>query len=161
MVEAGAAVQMRPPQKAPRNATGQDLTKPRFSRLATDCSDENLDFDDEDNGKKPSPSSLGKRSDPDSPPKPTAEHGAPKPFKRLVGQHCLRDEWHPDLGAIQRGSTRKLETTDVGQPAGQKKVSVISRSTKVSSMTYCCYRLCSLVAPRVELGSVVDAALHV
>lgn len=60
--------------------------KPKFSRLATDCSDEILDFDDVSTARRPTPpSSLGKRKKPDSPPKPVEELRAPRPYKRLVG----------------------------------------------------------------------------
>ena len=69
----------------PVGSANKQPVKPNFSRLATDCSDEILDFDDDENGgRKSSPtSSLGKRTKPASPP---VDQGAPKPFKRLVGE---------------------------------------------------------------------------
>ncbi|KAI0650768.1 hypothetical protein C8Q79DRAFT_945109 [Trametes meyenii] len=56
-----------------------------FSRLATDCSDEILDFDDGSaTTRKLSPlSSLGKRSKPNSPRQPVEGDVASKPLKRL------------------------------------------------------------------------------
>ena len=62
-------------------------SKPRFGRLATDCSDEILDFNDEiATAEKATPvSSFGKRKKSDSPPKPVEEPKAPRPYKRLVG----------------------------------------------------------------------------
>ncbi|EIW62000.1 uncharacterized protein TRAVEDRAFT_44832 [Trametes versicolor FP-101664 SS1] len=73
-----------PVRKTPPTAGAATYAKRgNFSRLATDCSDEILDFDD-DGVRKPSPtSSLGKRSKPSSPPQQADAHGIPKPLKRL------------------------------------------------------------------------------
>ncbi|KAI1795189.1 hypothetical protein LXA43DRAFT_882234 [Ganoderma leucocontextum] len=64
---------------------GPSSNKPKFRRLATDCSDEILAFDDElSTVRKPTPpSSVGKRKKPDSPPKLVEEPKAPRPYKRL------------------------------------------------------------------------------
>ncbi|KAI0723262.1 hypothetical protein C8Q76DRAFT_646575 [Earliella scabrosa] len=73
----------------PVGSANKQPVKPNFSRLATDCSDEILDFEDDENGgRKSSPtSSLGKRTKPASPP---VDQGAPKPFKRLASElKCL------------------------------------------------------------------------
>ncbi|RPD67209.1 hypothetical protein L227DRAFT_17539 [Lentinus tigrinus ALCF2SS1-6] len=89
------------------NAGGQAAAKPKFSRLATDCSDEILDFDDDPTVvRKPTPpSSLGKRNKPDSrSPKLAPDQGAPKPYKRL------------------RASTRRTEAPETDAGAGSKKL---------------------------------------
>ncbi|KAI9063290.1 hypothetical protein FKP32DRAFT_744668 [Trametes sanguinea] len=58
--------------------------KPKFSRLATDCSDEMLDFDDEPAAPKSSPhTSLGKRSKPISPPIQAETQVVSRPLKRV------------------------------------------------------------------------------
>ncbi|KAI0750729.1 hypothetical protein C8Q80DRAFT_1153650 [Daedaleopsis nitida] len=88
------------------NAARTESAKPNFSRLATDCSDEILDFDDENNdGQKSSSPSLGKRSKSDAPLEPVVEQGqgAPKPFKRL------------------RASVRRTEVREYGLQTGAKK----------------------------------------
>ena len=74
---------------APFTYAKKTSDKPHFGRLATDCSDEILDFDDEQMTRKGSPlSSLGKRSGSGTPPKPAEERSATKPIKRLVGGIC-------------------------------------------------------------------------
>ncbi|TFK91494.1 hypothetical protein K466DRAFT_643900 [Polyporus arcularius HHB13444] len=96
-----------PPQRGLTGAVAQPSGKPNFSRLATDCSDEILDFDDDHNVvSKPSPpSSLGKRNKPDTvSPMPPPDQGAPKPYKRL------------------RASTRKTEAPVTDTGAGSKKL---------------------------------------
>ncbi|KAM5540465.1 hypothetical protein V8D89_005923 [Ganoderma adspersum] len=67
--------------------------KPKFGRLATDCSDEILDFGDEIfAAQKPtSPSYLGKRKKSDSLPKPVEEPKVPRPYKRLVKVYYSED----------------------------------------------------------------------
>ncbi|TBU32816.1 hypothetical protein BD311DRAFT_736552 [Dichomitus squalens] len=69
----------------PDPAINKNANKPYFSRLATDCSDEILDFDDDVlSMRKPTPpSSLGKRRKSKSPFKTADELQAPTPFKRL------------------------------------------------------------------------------
>ncbi|CDO71265.1 hypothetical protein BN946_scf184908.g22 [Trametes cinnabarina] len=58
--------------------------KPKFSRLATDCSDEILDFDDEHKGRKTSPpTSLHKRNKPSSPHEEADVHNLTRPLKRV------------------------------------------------------------------------------
>ncbi|RDX55571.1 hypothetical protein OH76DRAFT_1452530 [Lentinus brumalis] len=96
-----------PPQRGLAGAVSQSSAKPNFSRLATDCSDEILDFDDDHNVvSKPSPpSSLGKRNKPDTvSPMAPPDQGAPKPYKRL------------------RASTRKTEAPVTDTGAGSKKL---------------------------------------
>ena len=104
---------------------GRQATKPNFSRLATDCSDEILDFDDDHNpGSKPSPpTSLGKRNKPDTvSPKPVSEQGAPKPYKRLVSSPCtfVSISTHKP----QRASTRRTGAAETDAGTGSKKVRV-------------------------------------
>ncbi|KAI0719599.1 hypothetical protein C8T65DRAFT_716396 [Cerioporus squamosus] len=85
----------------------QPSVKPSFRRLATDCSDEILDFDDDQNTvrKLSPPSSLGKRSKPDTvSPRPVPEEGASKPYKRL------------------RASTRKTDAPQTDTGTGSKKL---------------------------------------
>ncbi|KAH9853516.1 hypothetical protein C2E23DRAFT_108880 [Lenzites betulinus] len=79
--------------------------KPMFSRLATDCSDEILDFDDDHGALRFSPtSSLGKRGKSHSPPQHPDVPAAPKPLKR------------------PRTTARKAEQTDASVNAPPKKV---------------------------------------
>ncbi|KAI0832374.1 hypothetical protein BC628DRAFT_1414680 [Trametes gibbosa] len=79
--------------------------KPNFSRLATDCSDEILDFDDDHGALRISPtSSLGKRGKSNTPPQPPDVQNAPKPLKR------------------PRTTARKVEQTDASLNAPPKKV---------------------------------------
>ncbi|PIL37108.1 hypothetical protein GSI_00800 [Ganoderma sinense ZZ0214-1] len=83
--------------------------KPRFGRLATDCSDEILGFDDEISTvqKATPPSFLSKRKKSDSPPKPVGEPMAPRPYKRLVEVRRAED---PD-GGSEDDSGRLEEVT--------------------------------------------------
>ncbi|OJT04146.1 hypothetical protein TRAPUB_5191 [Trametes pubescens] len=84
-----------PARKTPPTAvTTTYAKKGGFSRLATDCSDEILDFDD-DGVRKPSPtSSLGKRSKPGTPPQQPDAQTIPKPLKRLVNTSQARLDVH-------------------------------------------------------------------
>ncbi|KAI0771580.1 hypothetical protein BD413DRAFT_475623 [Trametes elegans] len=87
--------------------------KPNFSRLATDCSDEILDFDDEHAGHGPgSATSLGKRTKPSSPLNNDGGPVIPKPLKRLrttVRKVAVTEEAHAVVSAkkaIQPSSSK-------------------------------------------------------
>ncbi|KAI0375592.1 hypothetical protein BV20DRAFT_1047883 [Pilatotrama ljubarskyi] len=67
----------------PAGTSAADLIqKPKFSKLATDCSDEIADFDDTAPRKSSPLSSLGKRDKASSPPKNDDSQVARKPVKR-------------------------------------------------------------------------------
>ncbi|KAI0327140.1 hypothetical protein GY45DRAFT_1355911 [Cubamyces sp. BRFM 1775] len=78
--------------------------KPNFSRIATDCSDEILDFDDEPGESGPA-SALGKRTKPSPPPRQVDDTTPANPLKRLNRPYQSKTD-HPQT--IQpRGSKTK------------------------------------------------------
>ncbi|KAL7282377.1 hypothetical protein ACG7TL_003847 [Trametes sanguinea] len=80
--------------------------KPKFGRLATDCSDEILDFDDESAAPKSSPLSLGKRSKPNSPQMPAEAQVVSRPLKRVrtsTARKTVAVERDTSSGTAQKG----------------------------------------------------------
>ncbi|KAI0353620.1 hypothetical protein OH77DRAFT_1438040 [Trametes cingulata] len=95
--------------------TALDRTqKPRFSRLATDCSDEILDFDDAAPRKSSPLSALGKRDKPSSPPKNDDSQVASRPSKRP------RTAARKSEGLVHNASPKNVGTKKAMQPSTSK-----------------------------------------
>ncbi|KAI0638145.1 hypothetical protein C8Q77DRAFT_1048544 [Trametes polyzona] len=103
------------PVPSPAMDVPPPIKKPNFSRLATDCSDEILDFDDEPGPQKSSPSStLGKRSKPGSSPDHREQQAGGKPTKRVRATATRKAD------AIGQNPTSNVPPKRVVQPSGSR-----------------------------------------